>query len=232
MRLLLLQHDPHAGLGAYARILAEHGVEGEPCVVKGAARLPDWRRFDGIVALDGEHRLSSHPLPAWLARERDYVASAVRAGLPFWGVCFGAELLAASLEARVYQVPLDETGLQAVHLTAAGRADPIFQRAPAKFKVFQGHGDRFDLPRGGVVLAESLSDPRQAFRWGARAYGLQFPLEVTREMAWDLSSSSVRGWHPDRAWYSLLGQLLPEAIAQALFDRWLQVTWQACESAA
>jgi GMP synthase-like glutamine amidotransferase len=45
--------------------------------------------------------------------------------------------------------------------------------------VVHWHGDTFDLPPGAVRLASSALYPNQAFRWGRRAYGLQFHLEFT-----------------------------------------------------
>jgi hypothetical protein len=53
-----------------------------------------------------------------------------------------------------------------------GRKDPLFQ----------WHEDTFDLPSAGKLIATSNSVPHQAFRYGENAYGLQFHLEVTKEM--------------------------------------------------
>jgi GMP synthase-like glutamine amidotransferase len=47
-------------------------------------------------------------------------------------------------------------------------------------RVFQWHGDTYDLPRGAAVMATSKLYP-QAFRIGS-AVGIQFHLEVNREM--------------------------------------------------
>ncbi|MGH2800670.1 MAG: type 1 glutamine amidotransferase, partial [Thermoleophilaceae bacterium] len=54
---------------------------------------------------------------------------------------------------------------------------------PAARLAAQWHGDTFDLPPGAVRLASSPLAPNQAFRAGERAYGVQFHLEVTGEMA-------------------------------------------------
>jgi GMP synthase-like glutamine amidotransferase len=41
------------------------------------------------------------------------------------------------------------------------------------------HADTFTLPDGAVRLAQSDAYENQAFRFGRRAYGLQFHVEVT-----------------------------------------------------
>src|SRR4029079_8513533 len=64
-----------------------------------------------------------------------------------------------------------------------GRDDPLFAGLGDRFVSLQWHGDTFDLPAGAVRLASSPPIPNQAFRVGDRAYGVQFHLEVTGEMA-------------------------------------------------
>jgi GMP synthase-like glutamine amidotransferase len=45
------------------------------------------------------------------------------------------------------------------------------------------HSDTFSLPDGSVLLARSELYPHQAFRYGERAYGLQFHVEITPPLA-------------------------------------------------
>jgi GMP synthase (glutamine-hydrolysing) len=230
LRVLVLQHDRYGGLGAYERVLAQRKAEAE-VVLLNSRRLPDWRTFDAIMALGGQASIAAGSPPVWLADERQYVREAVVSGVPYWGVCFGAQLLATSLGARVYQGPRPEVGIHPVFLTDSGRRDPVFRKTPGKLDVFQWHADGFDLPRGAVLLAGSMAYPNQAFRWRANAYGIQFHLEVSPEMARTWAASPAYAAQLDvgvgrnrlahllvalEAHATILG-----TIAESLLGRWL-----------
>jgi GMP synthase-like glutamine amidotransferase len=106
----------------------------------------------------------------------------VQKGVPFLGVCLGAQLLASALGARVYPNPAGaEVGLLPVERTDAGRADPVVGALAEPLATLQWHGDTFDLPDGAELLATSPVARNQAFRVGPRAYGIQFHVEVTAE---------------------------------------------------
>ncbi|MDO9180921.1 MAG: hypothetical protein Q7U04_00870, partial [Bacteriovorax sp.] len=49
-------------------------------------------------------------------------------------------------------------------------------------KVFQLHGDTFDVPMSATHLASSELFPGQAFKYGEKVYGLQCHLEVDQAM--------------------------------------------------
>ena len=83
---------------------------------------------------------------------------------------------------QVFPGPEPEVGLLPVSLTAEARSDPVFADAPHDLVTLQWHGDTFDLPEGAVLLASSPAYANQAFRF-ERAYGVQFHLEVSPEMA-------------------------------------------------
>jgi GMP synthase (glutamine-hydrolysing) len=119
---------------------------------------------------------------AFLPREIDFIEKAVSRGVPTLGVCLGAQLLARALGSPVYPHRFREIGWYPLRLTPEGRKDPAFRRWPPRARVFQWHGDTFDLPQGAALLARSPLCENQAFRHGRTAYGLQFHLEVTPAM--------------------------------------------------
>jgi GMP synthase (glutamine-hydrolysing) len=182
VRVLVLQHIACEPPGVFEDVLRERAVELHRVELDEGEQLPDWRAFDAIVAMGGPMSVNDDAELPWLAEEKRTIGEAVREGTPYWGVCLGVQLLAASLGARVYPGPEPEVGLLPVDLTDQGRADPVFGSVPRDLVTLQWHGDTFDLPTGAVRLASSPAYANQAFRF-ERAYGVQFHLEVSAEMA-------------------------------------------------
>jgi GMP synthase (glutamine-hydrolysing) len=209
------------------------GIEQVPVELDEGEPLPDWREFDAVLAMGGPMGATDDAEHPWLAGERRLVRDAVRAGTPFLGVCLGVQLLAAALGARVYPAERPEVGLLPVELTEEGRNDPLFAGLDESLVTLQWHGDTFDLPAGGVRLAGSPLVPNQAFRAGKRAYGVQFHLEVTGEMAREWGSvpayrrslAETLGAEAGRAFLADVvrspGDLHPPA--RRLFGNWLDL---------
>jgi GMP synthase (glutamine-hydrolysing) len=59
------------------------------------------------------------------------------------------------------------------HPTAAGRG--LFDEG---LHVYHWHGDGFELPAGGTLLATGSTFPNEAFSMGANVYGVQFHPEI------------------------------------------------------
>ncbi len=211
-------------------VLRERGAELHRVELDEGEALPDWRDFDAIVAMGGPMSATDDAELPWLTDEKRLIAESVRAGRPFWGVCLGVQLLAASLGARVYAGGAPEVGLLPVVLTDEARDDPVFAEAPAELVTVQWHGDTFDLPDGAIRLAGSPAYPNQAFRY-ANAYGVQFHLEISREMAEEwaevpaYADSLARTLGPDAAddFIRRIGDQAGRMRSQgrALFERWL-----------
>ncbi len=176
--MLVLQHIGCEPPGAYEDELLGRDLSLRRVRLDEGEELPDWRECRGIVAMGGPMGVYEEAIHPWLAAEKRLIAEAVRAGMPYWGVCLGAQLLAASLGARVAPGPLPEVGVLAVELTEEAASDPVFRGLPAKFQAFHWHGDTYGLPPGAVQLARSQQYEQQAFVF-QNAYALQFHLEVT-----------------------------------------------------
>src|SRR6185295_3258095 len=75
-----------------------------------------------------------------------------------------------------------EIGWYGLHPTAAAQSDPLCRHFDGGQHVFQWHAYTFDLPPGAVHLASTPTCPNQAFRYGDKAYGLQFHLEADADL--------------------------------------------------
>jgi GMP synthase-like glutamine amidotransferase len=234
MRALILQHIPCEPPGHYEDVLVERGATIHRVELDQGKPLPDWRAFDLIIAMGGPMSVNDDRKLPWLTGEKRAIGEAVRAGVPYWGACLGAQLLAASLGARVYAGPRPEIGVLPVELTEAAKADPVFRELPAELFTLQWHGDTFDLPEGAVLLAGSAACAHQAFRWGRRAYGVQFHIEVSVDMVCEWAKIPEYRDYLER---ELGAEALPQQIARlaalaeemrghsrAMFGRWLDMT--------
>lgn len=229
--ILVLQHAGCEPPGAYEDELLARRIPFTRVRLDLSEELPDWRAYAGIVAMGGSMSVNDEAAHPWLASEKRLIAAAVEAGVPYWGVCLGAQLLAASLGARVRRGEQPELGMLAVELTEAAASDPVFATAPASFQTLQWHGETYELPRGAVQLARSRYYEQQAFALGG-AYALQFHLEVGSELAreWMLlpefaqELEQVQGAGAPAALLSALGEAEGAALglARSLFSRWLE----------
>jgi GMP synthase-like glutamine amidotransferase len=237
MQVLVLQHIACEPPGVYEDVLDEQGATIHRVELDEGDPLPDWRAFDAIVAMGGPMGALDDDEHPWLTDEKRLIADAVRSGLPFWGVCLGVQLLAASLGARVYPGPAPEVGVLPVLLTDEALADPVFAGTPRELLSLQWHGDTFDLPDGATRLAGSPAYPNQAFRVGADAYGVQFHLEVSPALAREWADVPAYAESLERVLgEGALDRLIAELEARAdgllshgrqLFERWLSAAVRA-----
>jgi GMP synthase (glutamine-hydrolysing) len=230
--LLALQHIACEPPAAFEDELRSRGLELARAELDEGEALPDWREFAGLIVMGGPMGAYEEDAHPWLVEEKRAIADAARAGHPVWGVCLGAQLLAAALGARVYPGEEAEVGLLPVELTEAAADDPVFAAAPSSFPALQWHGDTFDLPDGATLLASSPAYSSQAFVY-QRAYGLQFHLEVSPELATEWGevpayAASLEAIRGAGALDRLVDQVGEHAdstlpLARELFGRWLEL---------
>jgi GMP synthase (glutamine-hydrolysing) len=229
--LLALQHIACEPPAAFEDELRSRGLRLERVELDEGDALPDWRAFAGVIVMGGPMGAYEEDAYPWLAAEKRGLREAADAGHPVWGVCLGAQLLASALGAGVYPGETPEVGLLPVELTQAAGTDPVFEEAPGSFPSLQWHGDTFDLPQGAALLASSPAYRNQAFAY-KRAYGLQFHLEVTPELAAEWgevpayadSLEKIQGRGALDRLVAEVGDHAEETIplARRLFGRWLE----------
>jgi GMP synthase (glutamine-hydrolysing) len=181
--ILVFQQVPHESLGQIEDALLDARLPWQTLELYAeASGEVDVSGAAGLVVLGGPMNVDEVARYPFLAQEPRWIREAIRRDLPVLGICLGAQLLAKALGARVFPNGIKEIGWYEIELTPEASDDELFGGCGRRQTVFQWHGDTFDLPSGAVPLAQSELCRRQAFRYGTKAYGLQFHLEVTPEM--------------------------------------------------
>lgn len=180
MRILVTMHHPEEGPGTLGAFLSAQGAKLETVHLYKGDHLPSGD-FRAVVSMGGPMNVYEELMHPWLAEETAYLAKAARAGTPVIGICLGAQLLAKALGAAVVDSPASEHGWRSLALTDEGLKDPLFKRVAPNYDVFQWHGDMFNIPSGGRLLAKGDKCPHQAFAY-QNAYGFQFHVEVTPQI--------------------------------------------------
>jgi GMP synthase-like glutamine amidotransferase len=180
MRILVFQHVAIEHPGIFRTFWANAGHDWRVVELDAREAIPGLESYDLLVVMGGPMDVWQEKAHPWLAREKAAIRRWVRdLGRPYFGVCLGHQLLAASLGGEVGLMARPEVGLARVELTPDGQEDPLFNGFEAGFDTFQWHGAEVSrLPEGAIILAGNSACPAQAIRWGRHAYGVQFHTEI------------------------------------------------------
>lgn len=178
--ILVVRHMYSADLCSLETIFREHGftitkVEGYSTDISKINPLS----YDAVIVLGGSMGVYQADLFPYLHDEMALIRTCVAADHPMLGICLGAQLTAGALGQKVYPGTAGrESGFKDIELTAAGHQSPFRHFAKEKTKIFQWHGDTFDLPPEATLLASSAQYQNQAFQVGTNIFATQFHPEV------------------------------------------------------
>ncbi len=104
-------------------------------------------------------------------------AAIYEAGVPLFGICYGAQLIARDLGGEVRKTGTGEYGRTQLHVQGAS---PLFAEQPVEQTVWMSHGDSItEAPPGFAVTASTDAVPVAALEDRERViYGVQFHPEV------------------------------------------------------
>ncbi len=183
MKLLVVQNEACEPLGVFEDGLEEMDVECRHVRPFEEAVPKNLDGCSGLIILGGPMNVYQEREYPFLGAEDALIKEALEKNLPTLGICLGAQLIAKAAGAQVRKGSQKEIGWYEIRLTEEGKEDPVFGTFEEEFRVFQWHGDTFDIPDGAVKLAEN-GLYNQAFRI-KNAYALQFHIEVTEKMIKD-----------------------------------------------
>lgn len=207
--VLIRQHVESAPAGLLADWLEARGIAYEVDRSWLGGALPDPRAYAFVASLGHDLMAGDTHVPA-VAAEHELLGRALAHEVPVLGLCYGGQVLAAVLGARVGPAPVPELGWRTIESDDA-------DRIPAG-PWLEWHFQRFETPPGATELARTADAP-QAFAVGPHL-GVQFHPEATVEI--------VEGWaRSDGVEDVALGappaaRAAAEAAAFRLFDGFLR----------
>jgi GMP synthase (glutamine-hydrolysing) len=129
----------------------------------------DHARIDAadVVLLGGSGQYSVAEGGPWLEPALDAMRELHAKAKPTFASCWGFQAMARAMGGVVVtDITRAEVGTHNVHLTPAGKEDPVLGPLGASFLAQMGHEDIVDrLPEGCTLLASTAQVENQAFRF-------------------------------------------------------------------
>lgn len=178
--ILVIRHMYSADLCSLETVFKEYGfnitkVEGFSTDIAKINPLD----YDAVIVLGGAMGVYQTDLFPYLNDEMELIRKCVAADHPMLGICLGSQLTAGALGQKVYKGTNGrESGFMDIELTEAANATPMRHFHKSKTKIFQWHGDTFDLPPEATLLASSSQYQNQAYQIGNNIFATQFHPEV------------------------------------------------------
>jgi GMP synthase (glutamine-hydrolysing) len=182
-KVIVFQHVAHKILGTLNPTLKKRGLN---IRYVNFERTPDESpsldKYNGLIILGGHMGVYEGETYKHIRVELKLIEEALKKQIPVLGICLGAQMLAHVLGSHVRRHSEMEVGWCDITLTDEGLQSKLFSHFNPTEKIFQLHGDTFDVPNGAKHLAYSPLCKGQAFSYGENAFGLQFHLEVDTPM--------------------------------------------------
>ena len=177
-KILSVQNIDIETLGTLSELLHSDGYQVENIEAQKEHLPSNLEQYAAIIILGGP--MAVYDKLEYLEKEQELIRQAIKIEIPIMGICLGSQLIAQAIGGTVYRGEKKEIGWSNVMLNQAGYKDLFIGSKTDSIRIFQWHGDTYDLPSNTVILASSDLYP-QAFRFGS-AIGIQFHVEINYKM--------------------------------------------------
>ncbi|MEM7214015.1 MAG: glutamine amidotransferase [Pseudomonadota bacterium] len=177
-KVLMIMHQEASTPGRCGMMLEDMGYRLESCKPAIGDTLPETLEdYAGAVVFGGP--MSANDEDDFIKREIDWMEIPLKENKPFFGICLGAQMLSKQLGGNVVgrEDNYSEIGYYPIRPTNEGQALMDWPD-----HVYHWHMEGFSLPEDATLLATGEHYPNQAFRYGEKAFGVQFHSEVTTWM--------------------------------------------------
>ena len=182
MRAALIANAGDADSGLVGKALRRRGYSFVEFIREHHQQWGTWEGIDLVVSMGSGWSTYWEHVADPIHAEQRLLTAAIAQGIPVLGICFGAQQLSTVLGGEVTKAQSPEIGWH--HVSPVTESAHMIPPSLCEGPWMQWHYDRFSVPSGATVLAESSVGP-QAIVCG-RTLGLQFHPEATE--------SIVRTW--------------------------------------
>jgi GMP synthase-like glutamine amidotransferase len=186
-KILIVRNESSEGGGLLYEVLREMNISADEIDLAAGMPFPSPLDYGALIVLGGPDSAndSTEKMTAEIAR----IQEALKAEIPYLGICLGLQTLVKSAGGKVVKSPVKETGFRGpdgelfrIELTKAGKNDPLFDRLGDNFPVFQLHGETVEPTDSMTVLGTGKFCRNQIVKVADKSYGIQCHFELTREM--------------------------------------------------
>ena len=204
--IAIFQHVANEPSGYFETVFQEQKIPFTYIPLYETNEVPRHLHATHLLFMGGPMSVNDELEYPWLIQEKELIRRSVKNHQNVLGICLGAQLIASAHGAKVFRF-VKETGWHPAYRVESVSAGP-FSAFPDCFHVFQFHGETFEIPFGGRLMACGKDVKHQAFIL-KNALGLQFHLEMTDQI--------VREWSKDLPCYrrSLVARDTPRYIAES-----------------
>jgi GMP synthase - Glutamine amidotransferase domain len=186
-KILIIRNESSEGGGLLYDVLREMNISADEMDLAAGMPFPSPLNYGALIVLGGPD--SANDTTEMMTTEIARIQEALKAGIPYLGICLGLQTLVKSVGGKVVKSPVKETGFRGpdgelfrIELTEAGKNDPLFESLGDNFPVFQLHGETVEPTDSMTVLGIGKFCRNQIVKVADKSYGIQCHFELTREM--------------------------------------------------
>lgn len=180
-QILFARCDPVETFGVALPAMEAAGVPVTVWEALDGEPRPSLDGVSGVVLFGSSYNVEHVDEQPFIKDARELTLEAIEREVPYLGVCFGAQMLAWSLDAPVMKAPVREVGFEPIRPTVAAAGDSLLSHLAGGDMEFQWHMDTFELPLDATLLVSGDRVRNQAYRVGDRTWGVQFHFEIVRD---------------------------------------------------
>ncbi len=187
MKYLIICNILREGPGLIGDILNRNSIEYDIFDFQNNYKIPSNENYDALIVLGGPD--SANDNTPKIIEELQIIKEYVDAGIPYFGICLGLQLLVKAFGGIVKKNLIKEVGWRDplgnffnVNLTFDGKKDPMFRNVKPSFKIFQLHGETVDSNPEIRILGTGKYCDNQIIKYKDKAYGVQGHIELNEQM--------------------------------------------------